>query len=61
MTQAKPTPAISDLAAGLSLDDLDGAGESKGRDIFQRISNFDLADQARGGWALPVFQADRSE
>lgn len=56
MTQAKPTPAISDLAAGLSLDDLDGAGESKGRDIFQRISNFDLADQARAAGLYPFFK-----
>jgi 8-amino-7-oxononanoate synthase len=55
MTQANPS--ASDLAAGLPLDDIEGRHrEAKSTDIFERIANFELMDQAQAVGLYPFFK-----
>ena len=60
MTQTQSdTPSLSDLAqaAGLRMEEMDGHQRETGSaDIFERVSHFQLADQARAAGLYPFFQ-----
>ena len=60
MTQTQSgTPSLTELAqaAGLSLEEMDGHQREVGSpDLFERISHFQLADQARAAGLYPFFQ-----
>lgn len=60
MTQSSShLPSLSELAqaAGLHMDEMDGRQRESGTaDIFERISHFQLADQARAVGLYPFFQ-----
>ena len=58
MTQAHDLPKVStEVVAGLALDEIEGRhANAGGSDIFQRISHFQLAAQARAAGLYPFFQ-----
>ena len=58
MTRAQDAPSAgTDVAADLALDEIEGVFQGyQGSDIFQRISNFRLAAQARAAGIYPFFQ-----
>ena len=57
MTQAQDLERVAAISAGLSLDEIEGRHHDyKGTDIFQRISHFRLAAQARAVGLYPFFQ-----
>ncbi len=60
MTQTQSdTPSLSELAeaAGLRMEEMDGHQREVGSsDIFERVSHFQLADQARAAGLYPFFQ-----
>ena len=60
MTQTQSdTPSLDELAkaAGLRLEEMDGHQREVGSaDIFERVSYFQLADQARAAGLYPFFQ-----